>query len=77
MFVADAILTFFTWLPAKIYPVVNNGLEEWMGTIFPDRQKFIVKTVLGIAMASNCFTTPIVYFVFNNYFRVSAFFNVV
>lgn len=64
MLVIDAFLTLFTWMPLKVYYAFNGS------DVF-SKEAFIVKVVLSSLFATNVFTTPIVYFIFNKYFRVS------
>ena len=65
MLAADAVLTVGVWMPW--------GTCELLKTFWPDRFNFetVVFDILAAIPTSNCFTTPLVYILFSQHFRVS------
>ena len=68
----DAFLTLATWLPYNLYvTILENHIDEFLKK-YTGRQIFAMDATLVGIMVSNAFTTPVVYFIFNQHFRVSS-----
>ena len=63
MVAVDALVTFCTWLPYVVCVI----LEQYVESVDVNPLAMMVITAIN---ETNCFTTPIVYFVFNKAFRV-------
>ena len=68
MLAVDAFLTVTTWLPYRIYDSLVVSLYD---NPYRNETLDIVYSVLTLLKLTNAFTTPVVYFIFNKYFRVS------
>ena len=62
MLAVDALLTVITGLPYSIYQFFFPRHDYGYGSRHP---KMITGTVLVIIMSTNAFSTPVVYFIFN------------
>ena len=63
MLLVDAIYNLVTQVPMHVYRAVVVSLKE--------EEEIVVLDILFMLTYSNVVATPIVYFIFNPYFRVS------
>ena len=70
MLVVDAIVTLVTTLPFNLYLSIVFANEESFFSTYSFREIFTMDVLLSGIMLTNCFTSPIVYYTFNNSFRV-------
>ena len=68
MLVIDAFLTVLTWMPEVIYflMIIGGFKEDMEAKIF-----WTISVVLQGLSLTNVFSTPIVYYLFNNNFKVN------
>ena len=67
MLAVDALVTISTWLVFTGPAVMTEEFKD-----NTDRQTMLlIELFLTAIYMSNCFTTPIIYYVFNNSFKVS------
>ena len=68
MLVVDAFLTILTWIPEEIfYLMIVVSLEEHLEM----KKQYTIAVVLQGLSLTNVFSTPIVYYLFNNNFKVN------
>ena len=67
MLVIDAFLTILTWMPEEIFYLMVLG-----GFRLQDMKKHLIVVIVlqGLSL-TNVFSTPIVYYLFNNNFKVN------
>ncbi|XP_067942901.1 C3a anaphylatoxin chemotactic receptor-like [Watersipora subatra] len=70
MLMADAFTTLITWLPYNIWLLTAELMSPSYFEAFPKGKVYLVYTALFFTMATNTFSTPVVYFTFNRYFRM-------
>ena len=73
MLMADAIVTLITWLPYNLYIAITDSFYDPLMVKHSKRQIYTIDVCLLATMLSNCFTSPIVYYIFNLSFRVRKF----
>ena len=66
MLAVDAFVTVITWLVVVIPAVMTKDFKERIG----DYNKRVIDLIVTAIYMSNCFSTPIVYYIFNNSFKV-------
>ena len=71
MLVVDAMVTLATWLPHNIYTAATEALGDDLYVIYTERHVWVMDTVFSALMATNAFSTPVIYFIFNKQFRVN------
>ena len=67
MLVIDAFLTILTWMPEELFYLMVLG-----GFRLQDMKKHLIVVIVlqGLSL-TNVFSTPIVYYLFNNNFKVN------
>ncbi|XP_067943407.1 pyroglutamylated RF-amide peptide receptor-like [Watersipora subatra] len=64
----NALLTLLAWLPQGLYFVIlSNSDIRWKEN---DKSLFITDAIMSGVIGTNAYTTPIVFFIFNKYFRM-------
>ncbi|XP_067942536.1 substance-K receptor-like [Watersipora subatra] len=68
MLAIDALMTLLAWVPRMMYfLILSNSKKEWVKN---GMSIFIQDASLAALMSTNVFSTPIIYFIFNTYFRM-------
>ncbi|XP_067942731.1 putative neuropeptide Y receptor 11 [Watersipora subatra] len=70
MLVVDAFLTLVAWLPQNLYFTIFTNYEAGFSEF--TTQTFVLDACFAALISTNTFSTPIVYFIFNKYFRMDA-----
>ena len=71
MLMIDTFLTLITWLPYHMYISIAGGIKPSIDNTTNLKEVYTIKLFLTTVSLTNCFSTPIVYFIFNGNFRVS------
>ena len=74
MLATDAIVTVVTWLPYCGYQIYEYGSDDGHRGIFQRyslKQNFVPHAAFTGLLLTNCFTTPVIYYMFQSAFRVS------
>ena len=74
MLATDAIVTVVTWLPYCGYQIYEYGSDNGHRGIFQRyslKQNFVPHAAFTGLLLTNCFTTPVIYYMFQSAFRVS------
>ena len=67
----DASIAIGFALPYFIFSSLVSSYGGYIQEVFTERQLFIIYTILMGILVSTCFISPIIYLIFNSYFRVS------
>ena len=69
MLVVDAFLSLLAWLPQDLYFALLSDADAELSMY--DTNLLTIDASLAALISTNAFTTPVVYLIFNENFRVS------
>lgn len=72
MLAVDSSVTVITWFPYAIFNMINHDRVFGEFDKADAQRVLLVYNVLGALIQTNCFTSPIIYFVCSESIRVSS-----